>query len=100
MEAIEDIKMASVYFKANKNPCDTFNLCDTKLVQNNHTRKFWPKNWFWSIWISPYLTPILEILGTSGSIISGQKIQSYFIGFDDVKMTEHFLFHDDLELRQ
>ena len=40
MEAIEDIKMASVYFKANKNPCDTFNLCDTKLVQNNHTRKF------------------------------------------------------------
>ena len=30
MEAIEDIKMASVYFKANKNPCDTFNLCDTK----------------------------------------------------------------------
>ena len=34
MEAIEDIKMASVYFKANKNPCDTFNLCDTKLVQN------------------------------------------------------------------
>jgi len=29
MEAIEDIKMASVYFKANKNPCDTFNLCDT-----------------------------------------------------------------------
>ena len=41
MEAIEDIKMASVYFKANKNPCDTFNLCDTKWVQkilNVHDR--------------------------------------------------------------
>ena len=33
---------------------------------------------------SEYLTPILGILGTSGSVISGQKIQSYFFGFDDV----------------
>ena len=32
MEAIEDIKMASVYFKGNNKPCDTFNLCDTKWV--------------------------------------------------------------------
>jgi len=30
------------------------------------------------------LKPYLGILGTSGSIISGQKIQSYFFGFDDV----------------
>ena len=30
------------------------------------------------------LTPIWGILGTSGSVISGQKIQSYFFGFDDV----------------
>ena len=31
-----------------------------------------------------HLTPIWGILGTSGSVISGQKIQSYFFGFDDV----------------
>ena len=30
------------------------------------------------------LTPIWGISGTSGSVISGQKIQSHFIGFDDV----------------
>ena len=30
------------------------------------------------------LTPIWGILGTSGSVISGQKIQSYLFGFDDV----------------
>ena len=48
-----------------------------------------------------YLTPILGILGTSGSVISGQKIQSHFFGFDDViDLTENFWFHDDLELPQ
>ena len=30
------------------------------------------------------LTPIWGILGTSGSVISGQKNQSHFFGFDDV----------------
>ena len=30
------------------------------------------------------LTPIWGISGTSGSVISGQKIRSYFFGFDDV----------------
>ena len=30
------------------------------------------------------ISPIWGILGMSGSVISGQKIQSYFFGFDDV----------------
>ena len=30
MEAIEDMKMARVYWKADSNPCTFFNLCDAK----------------------------------------------------------------------
>ena len=40
---------------------------------------FSDKCWRWSL-----LTPIWGISGTSGSVISGQKIQSHFFGFDDV----------------
>ena len=34
--------------------------------------------------LSLHLTPSRGISETSGSVISGQKIQSYFFGFDDV----------------
>ena len=37
------------------------------------------------------LTPIWGISGTSGSVISGQKIQSHFFGFDDVIPDWYFL---------
>ena len=39
------------------------------------------------------------ILGTSGSVISGQIIQSYFLGFDDVIPGRYFLFHNNLKPR-
>ena len=45
-------------------------------------------------------TPIWGILETSGSVISGQKIQSNFFGFNDVISDQKFLFHDDLKQRQ
>ena len=37
------------------------------------------------------LTPIWGISGTSGSVIFGQKILSYFCGFDDVIPDQTFL---------
>ena len=46
------------------------------------------------------LTPIWGIMGTSGSVISGQKSRVSFFGFDDVIPDRFFLFYDDLKQRQ
>ena len=42
--------------------------------------------------INGYLTPIWGISGMSRSVISGQKIQSHFFGFDDVIPDRYFCF--------
>ena len=59
---------------------DSEEYWDLYEVDSNNVRFDFNKlrRWKWC------LTPIWGISGTSGSVISGQKIQSHFFGFDDV----------------
>ena len=58
------------------------------MVANKYLKmsKGWPTVLFF------WLTPIWGILGMSGSIISGQKIESYCFSFDDVIPDRTFFF--------
>ena len=63
-------------------------IYDFERNQKSGFHPIWPQNFVWSaswkVFVLEYLTPTWGISGTSGSIISGQKIQSHFFGFDDV----------------